>query len=63
MKKHIYKSIRTFVAFLHLNDRIVCEESEKRGVIDYHDYCDSNVGIPWHGEMFVCKRCGKNFYI
>ena len=50
------------MAFWHLSDRIVCEESAK-GKWDYHDYYDDIVGEPWHWAELTCKRCGKKFQI
>jgi len=30
---------------------------------DLHDYCDSEVGLPWHFYTHTCKICGKKFDI
>ena len=55
--------VREIVALLHLNDRIVCEESANMGHCDFHDYQDDVVGEPWHMILLKCKRCGKRFFI
>ena len=58
------KIIRFYIALFHLNDKIVCEESERlKSVIDFHDYKDSIEGEPWHFVLLQCKRCGKYFRI
>lgn len=64
--KHVIimkKLIRKFIARLHLNNRIVCEESIGLGLVDFHDYSDSIDGEPWHFGPIECKRCGKKFII
>jgi hypothetical protein len=57
------KLLRKLIAFFHLSQRIVCEESANRGPYDYHDYPDSVEGEAWHFYLLTCKRCGKKFYI
>jgi len=55
--------IRWFMARFRLSLRIVCEESADKGMIDFHDYPDSEDGEPWHMVPVKCKRCGKRFLI
>lgn len=57
------RTARLFVARFRLNKRIVCEESASKGVIDYHDYTDSDCSMPWHMVLHTCRRCGKKFFI
>ena len=57
------KFIRLIIARFRLNKKIVCEESAKLGVIDFHDYTDTKVEEPWHMTLHSCKRCNKKFYI
>lgn len=53
-----------FLAFFRLDLNVVCEMSRGRGFYDdYHDYPDSEDGIPWHMTELKCKRCGKEFCI
>lgn len=61
--KTIRHFIRWFIARFRLNLRIVCEESDGKGVFDYHDYPDSIEGEPWHFTHLTCKRCGKKLFI
>lgn len=57
------KLFRKFIAHMRWNLRIVCEESEGKGLHDdYHDYPDDD-GIPTHGYTYHCRRCGKAFQI
>lgn len=42
----------------------VCEMS--RGLpahTDYHDYPDSEAGLPDHFVLLKCRRCGKEFSV
>lgn len=57
------KLFRKIIAFLRLNDQIVCKESKNKDLIDYHDYPDSIEGEPWHFVKLTCKRCNKQFTI
>ena len=51
-----------FLAFFHLSDDAVCVMSlECKGLQDYHDYTDSEEGLPMHFAVLTCKRCGKAF--
>ena len=54
---------RRLLARFRLSDKAVCEESASLGVIDFHDYPDTEEGVPWHMVLHTCKRCGKRFYI
>lgn len=56
-----FKFVRTIIAIFHLNDKIVCEESSK--LKDYHDFKDANIIVPFHDEIYICKRCCKRFKI
>lgn len=49
------------LARLHLSEAAVCEMSEGLGLVDYHDYCDDEIGTPCHFVELTCKRCGKKF--
>lgn len=52
---------RRLIAFFHLSDRVVCEES--KGARDYHDWRDGDLTGPWHLVTYRCRRCGKEFEI
>jgi len=52
-----------FLARFRLSDKAVCELSKDMGVIDWHDYPDSEEGFPEHFGLLKCKRCGKKFMI
>lgn len=54
---------KIFQAFFRLDPGAVCEMSEGKGHIDYHDYPDDIDGFPWHFFELTCKRCGKKFTI
>lgn len=55
---------RWFIAFFHLDGRIVCEMSVGRGDYDdFHDYTDSQSKYPGHLIAMSCRRCGKTFMI
>jgi hypothetical protein len=55
---------RRFLARFRLSMTAVCEESKGRGLYnDYHDYGDSEDGLPWHFVVMRCVRCGKEFII
>lgn len=59
----ILRSLRTwFLARFRLDERAVCEASAGLPPdADYHDYADSEAGVPTHFETLTCKRCGKSF--
>jgi len=59
----ISRWIKLVLAFFHLSDSAVCEMSEGKGVVDYHDYSDDIFGYPGHFELLECKRCHKKFII
>jgi len=46
---------------MHWSDSAVCEMSV--GEKDYHDYQDSEDGMPFHMCNMPCRRCGKLFTI
>lgn len=55
-----------FLAFLHLSDKAVCEQSTSER--DYHDYPDAiehdpKTDYPMYFFNYHCKRCGKEFMI
>lgn len=51
-----------FLARFHLSDEAVCKLSQGRDSWDdYHDYCDTEAGVPEHFCFLTCKRCGKIF--
>lgn len=52
-----------FLAYFHLSNKIVCQMSKNKGLVDYHDYDDSELGLPAHFVPLRCKRCGKEFII
>jgi hypothetical protein len=53
-----------FLARFHLSDKAVCEQSRGRDLFTcFHDYQDSEEGVPMHFHTYTCKRCGKNFTI
>ncbi len=52
------------LAFLRLDEKAVCRMSIGRGIHnDFHDYDDSEDGIPDHFVIMKCQRCGKEFQI
>lgn len=61
MKYKLKRMWKMFLAKFHLSDDAVCEMSF--GNRDYHDYQDSEEGLPDHFVTLHCKRCGKGFYI
>lgn len=52
-----------FLARFRLDAAAVCEMSAGKGLADYHDYPDSEHGLPMHFCTLKCKRCGKEFVI
>lgn len=52
-----------YCARFRLSMWAVCELSKGKGLVDYHDYPDSEHGEPWHFITMKCKRCGKEFTI
>lgn len=52
-----------FLARFRLSKWAVCEMSKGMGIVDYHDYPDSALGMPYHFMTMTCKRCGKEFTI
>lgn len=53
-----------FLAFFRLDLNVVCEMSRGRDLYnDYHDYPDTEDGVPWHMTELKCNRCGKGFCI
>ena len=54
---------RWFLARFHLSNDAVCELSKDLGLVDYHDYDDTEHGQPWHFVELECRRCGKRFLI
>ncbi len=59
----IRRAWRWFLAQTRLSPDAVCEQSRGLGLVDYHDYPDSEYGEPWHFYVHTCKRCGKDFTI
>lgn len=55
--------LKNLIAHFRLSNRIVCERSRSKGLVDYHDYPDSIEGQPWHMTELTCKRCGKKFTV
>lgn len=53
--------IRLFQAIFRLDLKAVCEESTDD--MDFHDYPDSEEGVPMSMYNYKCKRCGKGFTI
>lgn len=54
---------RWFLARFRLNLDLVCELSQGKGLVDFHDYPDSTVPEPLHFYTHTCARCGKRFTI
>ena len=54
---------RIIQANLRLDLAAVCEMSQGKGLVDYHDYPDDPYGSPYHFTVLTCKRCGKHFTI
>ncbi len=53
-----------WLARMRLSREAVCVMSRNKGLFnDYHDYPDSEEGVPIHFHTFKCKRCGKEFAI
>ena len=52
-----------FLARFRLSLAAVCEMSKGKGLLDYHDYPDDELGTPAHFVTMKCKRCGKEFMI
>lgn len=48
-------------AFFRWDLESVCRHST--GAVDYHDYPDSEEGVPRYFWTYTCKRCGKKFEI
>lgn len=57
----IWKMWRRFQAYFRLDLTIVCQESKRMGLIDYHDYMDDALKSPSQGLTLECERCGKKF--
>lgn len=53
--------IMYFLAWTRLSKKAVCEMS-KTG-IEFHDYPDSEEGVPIHFHTYRCVRCNKAFMI
>lgn len=53
------------IALFRLSKKAVCTASEDMGIVDYHDYSDSDDldGKPIHFFHYTCRRCGKRFII
>jgi hypothetical protein len=49
-----------FLARFRLSQSAVCTGGLAD---DYHDYPDSEEGLPLHFATLTCKRCGKKFTI
>lgn len=68
----IKRAFRIAIAALRWSKKIVCEESRRMGVVDFHavedsgrkasDYSDGDEG-PVHCYYITCRRCGKKFII
>ena len=58
----LMRAWRTVLAYLHLSDAAVCRMSRSRGVIDFHDACDSD-DPPLHFGTLRCRRCSKDFWL
>lgn len=52
---------RWFLARFRLDLEVVCEMSEGMGLVDYHDYPDTESKQPFHLGTDFCVRCGKEF--
>ena len=52
-----------FLARFRLSESAVCEMSAGRGLADYHEYEDGDIGYPDHFVTHRCRRCGKGFTI
>lgn len=52
---------RWYQARFRTNLEVVCEMSKGKGLVDYHDYPDTELGVPFHMGTDFCKRCGKEF--
>lgn len=61
LNQKMKRLIKLFIAYMHWNDKIVCEMS--KGEKDYHDYIDDESKSPLHLGTLKCERCGKEFYI
>lgn len=57
----IKRAWKWFKARHRLDLIAVCEMSQGRGMVDFHDYPDSEHGEPFHFITMKCKRCGKEF--
>ena len=58
----LMRAWRMALAYMHWSDAAVCRMSRSRGVIDFHDACDSNdPRLPW--GTLRCRRCGKEFWL
>ena len=59
-----FRSIwRWFLVRFRLDLDLVCELSKGKGLVDFHDYPDTEHGQPWHFVTLRCARCGKEFTI
>lgn len=50
-------------AFFRIDLAAVCRVSSKMGLVDFHDYKDTEHGQPWAMGTDKCARCGKEFSI
>ncbi len=52
-----------FLAFTRIDLELVCALSRGKGLVDFHDYPDTEHGQPWAMGTDKCARCGKEFSI
>jgi len=52
---------RRFLAWAHLDQNAVCDQSRGMSLDDYHDYGDDPSGHAFHLGLMRCERCGKYF--
>lgn len=57
------KFLKYLAALFRLSKRYVCSESADLGLVDFHDYQDSDPSEPYHFYTHRCRRCGKEFII
>ena len=52
-----------FLAWSRIDRDLVCALSRNKGLVDYHDYPDTEDMQPVHFGTLKCERCGKEFSI
>lgn len=58
--KKLKAALNWFLAWSRFSLKQVCELSQNRGPIDFHEMPDATPGS-WDG-FFTCERCGKRFF-